>query len=67
MSVRKNLGTASFRNDRDRSRVRRGAGYTTSGGVTEDGRAVNVALTAMPADSATDRHAQAAVETALCR
>ncbi len=42
-------------------------GYATSGGVTEDGRAVNIALTAMPADSATDQHAQAAVETALCR
>ncbi|WP_423218742.1 serine hydrolase domain-containing protein [Streptomyces kasugaensis] len=42
-------------------------GYATSGGVTEDGRAVNIALTAIPGDSATEQHAQTAVETTLCR
>ncbi|MFD7071505.1 serine hydrolase domain-containing protein [Streptomyces sp. NPDC059913] len=42
-------------------------GYATLGGVTEDGRAVNIALTAIPADSATEEQAQAAVETTLCR
>ncbi|MFF7777251.1 serine hydrolase domain-containing protein [Streptomyces tanashiensis] len=42
-------------------------GSFTFGGVTEDGRAVNFALTAMPADSATEQHAQDAVETTLCR
>ncbi|MEE1742996.1 serine hydrolase domain-containing protein, partial [Streptomyces sp. JV184] len=41
-------------------------GYVTLGGVTEDGRAVNIALTAIP-DSATEQHAQTAVETTLCR
>ncbi|MFF9403068.1 MULTISPECIES: serine hydrolase domain-containing protein [unclassified Streptomyces] len=42
-------------------------GYDTKGGVTEDGRAVNIALTAMPGDSATGQHVQTAVETTLCR
>ncbi|MFG3283309.1 serine hydrolase domain-containing protein [Streptomyces sp. NPDC048111] len=42
-------------------------GFTTMGGVTEAGRAINIALTALPADSATDRHLQTAVETPLCR
>jgi D-alanyl-D-alanine carboxypeptidase len=42
-------------------------GYLTSGGATEDGRAVNIALTAIPADSATEQDAQTAVETTLCR
>ncbi|MFB6813136.1 serine hydrolase domain-containing protein [Streptomyces sp. NPDC056347] len=42
-------------------------GYATLGGATEDGRAVNIALTAIPADDATMEHAQAAVEATLCR
>ncbi|MFE7412948.1 serine hydrolase domain-containing protein [Streptomyces laurentii] len=42
-------------------------GYLTSGGATEDGRAVNIALTAIPADGATEQDAQTAVETTLCR
>ncbi|MEU3072685.1 serine hydrolase domain-containing protein [Streptomyces laurentii] len=42
-------------------------GYATLGGVTENGRAVNVALTALPSDSATEQHLQAAVESTLCR
>ncbi|MFF8713667.1 serine hydrolase domain-containing protein [Streptomyces sp. NPDC015184] len=42
-------------------------GYTTLGGVTENGRAVNIALTAIVTDSTTDQHAQSAVETTLCR
>ncbi|MFF2960536.1 serine hydrolase domain-containing protein [Streptomyces sp. NPDC057963] len=42
-------------------------GYATLGGVTEDGRAVNIALTAIPGDSATEQRAQTAVETTLCR
>ncbi|MEU8542429.1 serine hydrolase domain-containing protein [Streptomyces sp. NPDC048717] len=42
-------------------------GYATLGGVTEDGRAVDVALTALPADSATEQRLQSAVETTLCR
>ncbi|MFJ2589568.1 serine hydrolase domain-containing protein [Streptomyces sp. NPDC087538] len=42
-------------------------GYDTLGGVTEDGRAVNIALTAIATDPATAQHAQTAVETTLCR
>ncbi|MGW3090119.1 serine hydrolase domain-containing protein [Streptomyces sp. NPDC001108] len=42
-------------------------GYFTLGGVREDGRAVNIALTSIPADEATTQQAQTAVETALCR
>ncbi|MFF9477959.1 serine hydrolase domain-containing protein [Streptomyces sp. NPDC014733] len=42
-------------------------GYFTFGGVTKDGRAVNIALTALPGDSATGQHVQTAVDTALCR
>ncbi|MEU9619854.1 serine hydrolase domain-containing protein [Streptomyces sp. NPDC048155] len=42
-------------------------GYTTLGGVTENGRAVNIALTAIPTDSATEQHAEAAVGATLCR
>ncbi|WP_372340703.1 serine hydrolase domain-containing protein [Streptomyces sp. AS13] len=41
-------------------------GYDTLGGATEDGRAVNIALTAIPTDAAA-QHAQTAVETTLCR
>ncbi|MGY3056563.1 D-alanyl-D-alanine carboxypeptidase [Streptomyces sp. TE3672] len=42
-------------------------GYDTLGGVTEDGRAVNIALTAIPTDAAAAQHSQTAVETTLCR
>ncbi|MFI9019192.1 serine hydrolase domain-containing protein [Streptomyces griseus] len=42
-------------------------GYFTLGGVTKDGRAVNIALTALPADGATGQHVQTAVDAALCR
>nr|WP_238783046.1 serine hydrolase domain-containing protein [Streptomyces monomycini] len=42
-------------------------GYFTFGGVTENGRAVNIALTALPADDAAGQHAQTAVESTLCR
>ncbi|MFE6665113.1 serine hydrolase domain-containing protein [Streptomyces sp. NPDC057697] len=41
-------------------------GYITLGGVTEGGRAVNIALTAIPTDTAA-QHARTAVETTLCR
>jgi D-alanyl-D-alanine carboxypeptidase len=42
-------------------------GYDTLGGVTEDGRAVNIALTSIITDPATSQHAQTAVEKTLCR
>jgi D-alanyl-D-alanine carboxypeptidase len=42
-------------------------GYETLGGATEDGRAVDIALTTITADAATAAQAQATVETALCR
>ncbi|MGW1432845.1 serine hydrolase domain-containing protein [Streptomyces sp. NPDC002431] len=41
-------------------------GYRTRGGVTEDGRAANVAVTTTPTGAAS-RHVEAAVDTALCR
>ncbi|BFV56095.1 serine hydrolase domain-containing protein [Kitasatospora sp. CMC57] len=42
-------------------------GYETRGGVTEDGRAANVAVTYMPTDRAGAEHVEAVVDTALCR
>ncbi|MFJ6795009.1 serine hydrolase domain-containing protein [Streptomyces sp. NPDC091268] len=42
-------------------------GYETRGGVTEDGRAVNVAVTSIPADGAGTRHLDGVVDAALCR
>ncbi|MFI6151584.1 serine hydrolase domain-containing protein [Kitasatospora sp. NPDC051170] len=40
-------------------------GYATLGGVTEDGRAVNIAVTTIPGDQAR-QHQEAAVDAALC-
>ncbi|MFE6871096.1 serine hydrolase domain-containing protein [Kitasatospora sp. NPDC057692] len=42
------------------------ASYRTRGGVTEDGRAVNIAVTAIP-DAPTARRMTDAIDTALCR
>ncbi|MFE7530202.1 serine hydrolase domain-containing protein [Kitasatospora sp. NPDC057542] len=42
-------------------------GYETRGGATDDGRAVNIAVTIVPADDAVTRHLEAVVDTALCR
>ncbi|MEU5434915.1 serine hydrolase domain-containing protein [Streptomyces sp. NPDC020719] len=42
-------------------------GYETRGGVTEDGRAVNVAVTTQPSDKAAMRHVERLVDAALCR
>ncbi|WP_097868228.1 serine hydrolase domain-containing protein [Streptomyces sp. rh34] len=42
------------------------AGYETRGGVTEDGRAANVAVTSIPTDEAAVRHVSDAVNRALC-
>ncbi|MGW7096256.1 serine hydrolase domain-containing protein [Streptomyces sp. NPDC054874] len=42
------------------------AGYETRGGVTEDGRAANVAVTSIPTDEAAARHVNDAVDRALC-
>ncbi|MFJ8478406.1 serine hydrolase domain-containing protein [Kitasatospora sp. NPDC094011] len=41
-------------------------GYRTRGGVTEDGRAVNIAVTVIP-DAPTAQHMTDAVDAALCR
>ncbi|MFE3873427.1 serine hydrolase domain-containing protein [Kitasatospora sp. NPDC059146] len=41
-------------------------GYRTSGGVTDDGRAFNIAVTAIPGDEA-GKHIEATVDAALCR
>ncbi|MFJ1700224.1 serine hydrolase domain-containing protein [Streptomyces sp. NPDC088252] len=41
-------------------------GYRTRGGVTEDGRAVGIAVTTAPTGAASQR-VEAAVDTALCR
>ncbi|WP_353963704.1 serine hydrolase domain-containing protein [Streptomyces sp. NBC_00160] len=42
-------------------------GYETRGGVTDDGRAAaSVTVTAVPADVATTRRVESAVDTALC-
>ncbi|MFJ2148053.1 serine hydrolase domain-containing protein [Streptomyces microflavus] len=42
------------------------AGYETRGGVTEGGRAANVAVTSIPTDEAAARHVNDAVDRALC-
>ncbi|MFD5915430.1 serine hydrolase domain-containing protein [Kitasatospora sp. NPDC058201] len=41
-------------------------GYRTGGGVTEDGRAVSIAVTVLPTH-VVDQHADALVDSALCR
>ncbi|MFD7584479.1 serine hydrolase domain-containing protein [Kitasatospora sp. NPDC059811] len=41
-------------------------GYKTTGGVTDDGRAASIAVTAIPGDQA-DQHITATVDAALCR
>ncbi|MGA5268473.1 serine hydrolase domain-containing protein [Streptomyces lydicamycinicus] len=43
------------------------AGYETRGGVTDDGRATNVAVTMQLTDEAGRRNLERAVDTALCR
>ncbi|MFJ4187364.1 serine hydrolase domain-containing protein [Kitasatospora sp. NPDC089509] len=42
-------------------------GYETRGGATDDGRAVDIAVTSVPADEAVTRRLEAVVDTALCR
>ncbi|WP_033221144.1 serine hydrolase domain-containing protein [Kitasatospora phosalacinea] len=42
-------------------------GYETRGGVTDDGRAANVAVTVQLTDEADRRNLERAVDTALCR
>ncbi|MEU9089032.1 serine hydrolase domain-containing protein [Streptomyces sp. NPDC048428] len=42
------------------------AGYETRGGVTDDGRAANLAVTSIPTDEAVTQHVKDAVATALC-
>ncbi|MEU5091317.1 serine hydrolase domain-containing protein [Streptomyces sp. NPDC021356] len=42
-------------------------GYSTFGGTTEDGRAVNVTLTTVTGNADADKHADQAVDEALCR
>ncbi|MFJ6380608.1 serine hydrolase domain-containing protein [Kitasatospora sp. NPDC092039] len=42
-------------------------GYETRGGATDDGRAVNIAVTTVPTDYAVTRHLEAVVDAALCR
>ncbi|MFJ9468017.1 serine hydrolase domain-containing protein [Streptomyces caniferus] len=42
-------------------------GYETRGGVTDNGRAANVAVTIQPTDKAAIRHVERVVDTALCR
>lgn len=42
-------------------------GYETRGGVTEGGRAVNIAVTTVPTDYAVTRHLEDVVDAALCR
>ncbi|MFJ3723770.1 serine hydrolase domain-containing protein [Streptomyces sp. NPDC090045] len=43
------------------------AGYETRGGVTDDGRAANIAVTGIPTDEAATQHLESLVDTALCR
>ncbi|MFF4453248.1 serine hydrolase domain-containing protein [Streptomyces goshikiensis] len=43
------------------------AGYETRGGVTDDGRAANIAVTSIPADVEATRRLEDVVDTALCR
>nr|WP_121175135.1 serine hydrolase domain-containing protein [Streptomyces sp. 1114.5] len=42
-------------------------GYETRGGATDDGRAVNIAVTTVPTDYDVTRRLEAVVDTALCR
>ncbi|MFG3054181.1 serine hydrolase domain-containing protein [Kitasatospora sp. NPDC048239] len=42
------------------------AGFETRGGVTDDGRAANVAVTSIPTDEAAVQHVKDAVDRALC-
>ncbi|MFJ2804893.1 serine hydrolase domain-containing protein [Kitasatospora sp. NPDC087271] len=42
-------------------------GYETRGGATDDGRAVNIAVTTVPPDAAGSEHVENVVDTALCR
>ncbi|MFG2904860.1 serine hydrolase domain-containing protein [Kitasatospora sp. NPDC048286] len=42
-------------------------GYETRGGVTDEGRAVNVAVTTVPTDRAVTRNLEDVVDAALCR
>ncbi|MGW7444531.1 serine hydrolase domain-containing protein [Kitasatospora sp. NPDC054795] len=42
-------------------------GYETRGGVTDDGRAVHIAVTTVPTDYAVTRHLEDVVDAALCR
>ncbi|MFG2181816.1 serine hydrolase domain-containing protein [Streptomyces abikoensis] len=42
-------------------------GYETRGGVTDDGRAANIAVTAIPTDEAVTKRLESLVDTALCR
>ncbi|MEW2433414.1 serine hydrolase domain-containing protein [Streptomyces caniferus] len=42
-------------------------GYETRGGVTDSGRAANVAVTIQPTDKAAIGHVERVVDTALCR
>ncbi|UFQ19134.1 MULTISPECIES: serine hydrolase domain-containing protein [Streptomyces] len=42
-------------------------GYETRGGVTEDGRAANIAVTMQPTAEATGKRLESVVDTALCR
>ncbi|WP_405699708.1 serine hydrolase domain-containing protein [Streptomyces sp. NBC_00069] len=43
------------------------AGYETRGGVTDDGRAVSLAVTSIPVTVEPIRHLEKVVDTALCR
>ncbi|MGW1767001.1 serine hydrolase domain-containing protein [Streptomyces sp. NPDC002073] len=42
-------------------------GYETRGGATDDGRAVNIAVTTQPSDPAVMKHVDELVDSALCR
>ncbi|MEV5239535.1 serine hydrolase domain-containing protein [Streptomyces cinnamoneus] len=42
-------------------------GYETRGGVTDDGRAANVAVTVQPVDGAVMKRVESVVDAALCR
>ncbi|WP_411111846.1 serine hydrolase domain-containing protein [Streptomyces sp. c-19] len=42
-------------------------GYETRGGATDDGRAVNIAVTSIPVEIAGTRRVEAVVDKALCR
>ncbi|MHA7958061.1 serine hydrolase domain-containing protein [Streptomyces sp. L500] len=42
-------------------------GYETRGGVTDDGRAADITVTAIPTDAAVTKRLEGLVDTALCR